>query len=115
MAGPLVALVAEAVAAGVLIDRGANGVLTLKAPKSAGPLAKQLRARQSEVLQLFDWHRAQLGDPLPCLLCGQPALLRDPVDRRPCHKVCVDQLLNAAQSQGAPVEAVSRLRQGTAA
>jgi len=30
---------------------------------------------------------------MPSSLCCKPAMLRDPVDRRPIHKVCVDRLL----------------------
>jgi hypothetical protein len=35
-----------------------------------------------------DWRSARLGEPLPCVVCGRPALLRHPVTQRPHHKVC---------------------------
>lgn len=35
-----------------------------------------------------DWSRAEIGDPLPCVRCSRPALLRHPETGRPYHKVC---------------------------
>jgi hypothetical protein len=37
-----------------------------------------------------DWRHAPVRDPLPCVICGRPALLRHPVTGRACHKVCDD-------------------------
>lgn len=45
----------------------------------------------------LDWSHARLGDPAPCQLCGQLALLRHPVTNRPCHKVCSDAQDGAAR------------------
>ncbi|MBS2962611.1 hypothetical protein KGA66_06100 [Actinocrinis puniceicyclus] len=42
-------------------------------------------------LARLDWHRAPVGEPQPCLFCGQDAILRHPITFRPCHKVCSDQ------------------------
>jgi predicted RNase H-like nuclease len=97
MAAPLVILVAQSRRAGVVMERARDGALGIRAPREAGALAKQLRAREVDVLQLFDWYHARLGEPEPCLLCGQPAILRDPVENRPCHKVCCGQIVRASR------------------
>ncbi|MFF8482381.1 hypothetical protein [Streptomyces antibioticus] len=39
---------------------------------------------------LLDWRHATVGDPKPCVLCGRPALMRDPDTGRPTHKVCAE-------------------------
>jgi len=96
--GALVNLVAQGHRAGVQIGRAPDGSLLLRAPKPAAPLARQLRAREAEVLQLWDWRPAPVAEPAPCLLCGRPAILRDPVEHRPCHKVCIDPLLRPASA-----------------
>ncbi|NES28954.1 hypothetical protein GCE86_19645 [Micromonospora terminaliae] len=36
------------------------------------------------------WSGHATGDPMPCRLCGRPALMRD-AEGRPCHKVCAEQ------------------------
>ncbi len=41
---------------------------------------------------------ARLGPLAPCQHCGQPALLRHPVTRRPCHKICAEAAINARRS-----------------
>lgn len=44
----------------------------------------------------LDWSRHRIGPLAPCLLCGQPALLRD--DRgRPCHKICAEAVQDRAE------------------
>lgn len=96
MAAPIIALLAEACAAQVEISRDARGALLLRAPQDAVTLGRRLRVREADVLRLFDWTQAVLDDPAPCVLCHRPAMLRDPVERRPCHKVCVDRLLRRA-------------------
>jgi hypothetical protein len=100
MAIPLVRLVADAAEAGVVIARGEHGSLTLRAPRESIALAKQLRARDIAVLGLYDWRHAAVAEPKPCLLCRLPAILRDPVEHRPAHKVCVDLLIRPAPSKG---------------
>lgn len=42
---------------------------------------------------LLDWRHATVGDPMPCVLCRRPALLRDPDTHQPKHKVCAEQAL----------------------
>lgn len=37
-----------------------------------------------------DWSKARVGDPAPCVDCGRPALMRDPISHKPRHKVCGD-------------------------
>ena len=100
MATPLIRLVAQAVAAGVTIGHSEHGALTLTGTALEGrALAKQLRTHDIAVLGLYDWRHAVVADPQPCLLCGRPAILRDPVDNRPAHKVCVDDLIRPASAK----------------
>lgn len=43
---------------------------------------------------LLDWSGrkgaplATVGDLRPCIHCKEPALLRHPVSKLPCHKIC---------------------------
>lgn len=96
MAAPLVILVAQARAAGVVIARGTESALTLRAPRAAAALARQIRARDADVLKLYDWSHAPVSESAPCVLCLQPSVLRDPAEGTPCHKVCCDPLMRAA-------------------
>ena len=93
MATPLVVFIRQAWEIGVELSRHTDGTLAIRTTKAADTVARALRSRDAEVLQLFDWTRARVEDPQPCLLCGQPAILRDPVEHRPAHKVCVDALI----------------------
>ncbi len=108
MAAVLVDLVVQARKAGVVIARGRNGGLEIEGPRAAAAYAMTLRERDADVLALYDWHGAQLGEPQPCRLCGALAILRDPVDRRPCHKVCVDRLLIEAARPAPPQRSQSK-------
>jgi len=102
MAAPLVILVAQARTAGVVIARGTEGALTLRAPRTAAALARQIRARDADVLRLYDWSHAPVSEPAPCVLCLQLSVLRDPAEGAPCHKVCCGPLMHtAAQSRAA--------------
>jgi hypothetical protein len=93
-AEPVVALLGRAHAAGVAVSRTGKGSLVLEVPPHAADLAAALRTRERAVLALFTWRSAVVAEqPAPCLLCARPALLRDPAERRPAHKVCVDALL----------------------
>jgi hypothetical protein len=47
----------------------------------------------------LNWTRAAGGDPRPCIICDQPAIMRHPVNGRPCHKVCHDQRADQATQQ----------------
>lgn len=40
--------------------------------------------------KVLNWRHAKVGDPAPCVLCGRPALLRDPDSGVPKHKVCAE-------------------------
>ena len=93
MSRPLIVLVAEAAVAGVIIGRGEHDSLTVRAPREAAPFARLLRSREVAILGLFDWRHAAVGDLQPCLICHRPAMLCDPVEARPAHKVCVDALI----------------------
>ena len=90
---PVTLLLRRARAAGVTISRTAKGTVALDIPHSAAALTAELREREQHLAALFDWRHAPVTQPAPCLLCGRPALLRDPADHSPAHKVCVDQLL----------------------
>jgi hypothetical protein len=92
---PLVLLLARARAAGVALTRPGKGTLDFQAPDGAAELAALLRKREPGLLASFDWRGAGVAEPAPCLLCGRPALLRDPAERAPAHKMCVDALLSA--------------------
>jgi len=95
MANPLMLLVQQAREVGIGIARRPDGTLAIRTTAATDSVARALRARDQDVLRLYDWTRAGAADPAPCLLCGRPALLRDPVDGRPCHKVCADAILHA--------------------
>lgn len=92
---PIVITLARAHAAGVAVSRTGKGTLVIDAASgaSAADLAALVRAREQQVLALFDWRRAIVADPESCLLCARPALLRDPAEHCAAHKVCVDVLL----------------------
>ena len=91
---PAVLLLRRARAAGVTVSRTPKGALSLESPPTVDALAATLRECEQDLLALFDWRRAHLARPAPCLLCERPALLRDPAEQQPAHKVCVDQLLH---------------------
>lgn len=93
-------LLHRARAAGVTLTRTPRGTLALEIPPEADPLAPALHAAEAHLLALFDWRRAPVAGPLPCLICRRPALLRDPAEHRPAHKVCVDVLLAAGPIPG---------------
>ncbi len=52
-------------------------------------------------MTILDWPgsgdapRATVGDLKPCIHCGGLALLRHPVSKLPCHKVCEEAALDA--------------------
>lgn len=93
---PIALLLRRARAAGVTISRTAKGAVALDIPRNAAALGVQLRGREQQIAALFDWRHALVGQPAPCLLCASPALLRDPAEGQPAHKVCVDRLLAGA-------------------
>lgn len=106
MATPLVSLLDQARTLGITLGVRADGSLRIDTPKSAASFARSLRARDADVLTLFDWRRASLGDLAPCVICHRPALLRDPVEHRPAHKVCVDRIIRPAAA--APMDGAAR-------
>jgi len=95
MTTPIVTLMAQAAAAGVRVQRTREDHLDILGPPAAAPVAKLVRSRAAEVLRLFDWTHAAVTAPAPCLLCEKPAILRDPANSKPCHKVCADATLYA--------------------
>ncbi|HTJ70250.1 MAG TPA: hypothetical protein VL551_22120 [Actinospica sp.] len=91
---PTTLLLRRARDAGVSISRTPKGALALEIPPDAETLAATLREREQHLTALFDWRQAPVTQPAPCLLCQRPAMLRDPADHLPAHKVCVDELLH---------------------
>lgn len=91
---PVVLLARRARAAGVIITRTTKGAPALEIPPGADALAALLREREQHLAALFDWRHAPVTTPAPCLLCQRPALLRDPAEHQPAHKVCVDVLFS---------------------
>ena len=91
---PLILTLQRARAAGVTISRTAKNVVTLDIPPDATEPAAALHGREQQISALFDWRQAPVTKPAPCLLCTRPALLRDPAEHTPAHKVCVDALLH---------------------
>lgn len=54
----------------------------------------ELKERKVEVLAFLtwpalDWRTHAVGKPIPCRLCGKPAMMRDSANL-PCHKVCAE-------------------------
>ncbi len=54
---------------------------------------------------ILDWTgmdgapRAGVGDLKPCILCGGLALLRHPVSKLPCHKICEEARLDRVAAE----------------
>jgi hypothetical protein len=42
---------------------------------------------------VLNWRQLIIGPLRPCLLCGQPALMRND-NHDPCHKVCAEAIAN---------------------
>lgn len=100
MATPTVILLQRARRAGIRLGRRTGGGLAIHTTAASDTLARAVRARDAEVLRLADWHHATVAaQPAPCVLCARAAILRDPVDGVPCHKVCVDELLDTNDRQ----------------
>jgi hypothetical protein len=62
--------------------------------------ARVPKRRVPELAALHDWRRAAVGPSAPCILCKRPALMREPVEHHPCHKVCADSLLRTGAEKG---------------
>ena len=99
----LIEQVAQALAAGATIGRDGED-LVLRGPRSARPALKALSGHKADVLSLVDsiagrtaglnWRDATVGERSGrCVLCRRWALLRDPRDGQPMHKVCAEQAL----------------------
>ena len=99
VSAPLVVLLGRARTAGLHIS-ATDGRLHITGPREHGALARALLARKPDVLtlvdayngppRLLDWQAAAVRDPAPCVLCGRPALLRDPYDGVPMHRTCAE-------------------------
>jgi hypothetical protein len=100
MSTPLLTLLVGARRAGLVLARR-DDQLIIRGPREHEQLVRALLARKPDVLAVLpaysgavpslDWSRAKvLGECQPCALCHRPALLVEPYDHRPCHKVCAE-------------------------
>lgn len=101
----LISLVIQARQVGLVLDQGEGGRLIVRGDREHERLVRQLLDRKAEVLTLvdlftgrraaLDWSQAKVGaQPGRCVLCRSWAILRDPFDDTPCHKVCAEQQLS---------------------
>lgn len=117
VSAPLVVLLGHARTAGLHIT-ATDGRLRVTGPREHGALARALLARKPAVLtlvdvyngrrRLLDWQAAAVRNPRPCVLCGRPALLRDPYDGVPMHRTCAERAVRwglPVRHQGASVAA----------
>lgn len=88
----LIPVLAEAVAAGVILTNTTDG-LVIEAPQSAASHTRQVRERETDVLRLFAPMPVQAGRFGACVLCGRQGVTRDVVDGEACHFGCLDALL----------------------
>jgi hypothetical protein len=109
----LIVLLGRARTAGLRIT-ATGGRLHITGPREHGALARALLGRKPDLLplvdvyngrrRLLDWQAAAVRDPRPCVLCGSPALLRDPYDGVPMHRTCAERAvrwgLPTASAQG---------------
>lgn len=59
------------------------------APPAVEPVTKRTRSKKTHLsVRADDWAHTTVGDLWPCVLCGKPAMLRDPYTGRPCHLIC---------------------------
>lgn len=106
----LVTLLASARRNGVTLRQNDAGRLVARGTRETADIVRALLARKAEVFQLLplyrgevaglDWHHATVGEPAQCVLCGKPALCREPYDQVPCHKTCVEQRLYPQATHG---------------
>lgn len=96
----LLELLADARRAGLVLARE-DDRLVIRGPREHEQLVKSLLARKPDVLTVLDayngtvtgldWRHARvLVEPRPCVLCGRRALLAEPYDQQPCHKICAE-------------------------
>lgn len=109
MRPPLIKTLIEARAAGLVLRRGPDGKLIVRGPRAAEDTVRAVLARKAEILAHYvdlysgsvdclNWRSARVADRAKrCILCSGWAILRDPVDNLPTHKVCAEQQLRAPQ------------------
>lgn len=106
----LIRTASAARAAGATITRDGDRLI-IRGPAAVKPYAAALLARKDEVLTLVDvlagaattvdWRGATLATkPGRCVICGGKALLLDPYDRKPMHKVCAEGALTTPAMEG---------------
>jgi hypothetical protein len=102
----LIQLLIQAHETGLVLQRQQERLI-IRGDPSAAAISRELLARKHQVFQLLplyqgaltglDWSRGETGEPAACILCGKPALCREPWEHQPCHKVCAEaQLLPSA-------------------
>jgi hypothetical protein len=89
--------------------------LSIRGPRSAEPLVRELLERKADVLTTvnvynglagrLDWRKGKILDqPKPCVLCGKKTLLIEPYDNRPCHKTCAETAIRRGAKPGAKAD-----------
>lgn len=111
MSTHLIHTLIEARRAGLDITRGPEGKLIVRGPRTAGHLVTRILDRKEQILDGYvdfysgtagclNWRTAVVGDRAKrCILCGHWAILRDPIEGKPMHKVCAE---NSIRPEGLP-------------
>lgn len=106
---PLITLLTRAKQVGLTLHRDRDR-LVVRGNPTAAHLGGELIARKKDlfacdllplyqgVTEGLDWRAASIGEMAPCLLCGRPALCREPYDGRSCHKVCAEEQLKPSKT-----------------
>jgi hypothetical protein len=108
----VIELLAQARQVGLVLALGDDDTLRVRGPRSAESIARELLARKEQVLTTvslyngavtrLDWRKGRiLGEPKPCVQCGNKTLLIEPYDGRPCHKSCAEAAIRWGNKAGA--------------
>lgn len=102
MTAHLIHTLIEARQAGLELARGPAGKLIVRGPRAESPLVRRLLDRKGHILDGYvdvysgaadrlNWRAATVSEKAKrCILCGHWAILRDPVEGKPLHKVCAE-------------------------
>jgi hypothetical protein len=107
----LIHILIEARRAGLELARGPEGKLIVRGPRMASYLVIRILDHKEQILDGYvdfysgaagclNWRTAVVGEKAKrCILCGRWAILRDPIEGKPLHKVCAE---NGIRSEGMP-------------
>lgn len=113
MSAHLIHLLIEARRAGLDLARGPEGKLIVRGPRTAGTLVRRLLDRKDHILdgyvdvysgaaECLNWKSATVAERAKrCILCGQWAILRDPIENKPLHKVCAEDGIHPHRQEAA--------------